>query len=65
MQVFLIEEEKSASFFKKYFKRIEVANDKILINCNIENLKVSAKIKIYRKIKNILDSNNIKNVILS
>ena len=65
MQVFLIEEEKSASFFEKYFKRIEVANDKILINCNIENLKVSAKIKLFRKIKNILDSNNIKNVIIS
>ena len=65
MQVFLIEEEKSASFFKKYFKRIGVVNDKILINCNIENLKVSTKIKLFRKIKNILDSNNIKNVIIS
>ena len=65
MQVFLIEEEKSASFFKKYFKRIEVVNDKILINCNIENFKISTKIKLFRKIKNILDSNNIKNVIIS
>lgn len=65
MQVFLIEEEKSASFFKKYFKRIGVVNDKILINCNIENFKISTKIKLFRKIKNILDSNNIKNVIIS
>lgn len=65
MQVFLIEKEKSVSFFKKYFKRIEVVNDKILINCNIENFKISTKIKLFRKIKNILDSNNIKNVIIS
>ena len=65
MQVFLIDEANSPSFFEKYFKRIEVVNDKILINYNIENLKISAKIKLFRKIKNILDSNNIKNVIIS
>ena len=59
MQVFLIEEVNSPSFFEKYFKRIGVVNDKILINCNIENLKVSTKIELFRKIKDRYNKNII------
>ena len=65
MQVFLIEENTKENFLKSIFKKIEVKNDKILINCKLNKLKLRKKIKIIEKIKYILDFNNVKNIIIS
>ena len=46
MQVFLIEENTKENFLKSIFKKIEVKNDKILINCKLNKLKLRKKIKI-------------------
>ena len=63
MQVFLIEKANKPSIFKKIFKKVEIVNDKIYINSNIN--KFSCKLKIFKKIRNELILNNVKNIILS
>ena len=65
MQVFLIEDVNNPNFLKKIIKKAELVDDKILINYDIEKLKISRKLRVFFKIKNILDSNNTKNIILS
>ena len=65
MQVFLIEENTKENFLKSIFKKTEVKNDKILINCKLNRLKLRKKIKIIEKIKYILNINNVKNIIIS
>lgn len=63
MQVFLIEEASKTSLLKRLVKKVELINDKILINCKIT--KYSQKIRAFKKIQEILAQNNVKNIILS
>lgn len=65
MQVFLIEEANKPSILKKWFKKIDIIDDKIYINCNTDKLKFSYKLKLFTKIRNALILNNVRNVILS
>ena len=63
MQVFLIEEASKTSLLKRLVKKVELVDDKILINCKIT--KYSRKIRAFKKIQEILAQNNVKNIILS
>ena len=63
MQVFLIEEASKTSLLKRLVKKVELIDDKILINCKIT--KYSRKIRAFKKIQEILAQNNVKNIILS
>lgn len=63
MQVFLVKQNEKFSIFKYLFKKIEVIQDKIIINFNIVKLK--RKIKIAKKISKILIKNNSNTVIIS
>lgn len=63
MQVFLVEEAKKVSLFKKIFKPIEIKEDKVILNCKCKNIKFKKKIKIVKNIKKKL--NLISKIILS
>ena len=65
MQVFLIEDTNNKNILKKWLKKIEIESDRILVNQNMEKLKINKKIKIVRKISQILKESNVKNIILS
>ena len=62
MQVFLIEEASKTSLLKRLVKKVELIDDKILINCKIT--KYSRKIRAFKKIQEILAQNNVKNIII-
>ncbi len=63
MQVFLIEKASKTSLLKRLINKVELIDDKILINCKIT--KYYHKIKAFKKIQEILVANNVKNIILS
>ena len=64
MQVFLIEENQR-NFIKKFFNVINVENDKIIINGYYKEMKLKKKIKIVKKIKEILVNNDVNTIIVS
>lgn len=65
MQVFLIKSNVKYNIFKYIFKRIEVEDDKIILNCNIDKMKLKRKIKIVKEITKILKRYNSSSVILA
>lgn len=65
MQVFFISQNLKYSVFKYFFKRIEIKKDKLILNCNIDKMKLKKKIKIVKKISKILNKNNSNTVIIS
>ena len=65
MQVFLVEEVEKASFFKKIVKKVEVCEDKVLLNFDCRNLKFGQKVKAVGSIKNLLEKNRVYKLIVS
>ena len=65
MQVFLIEEKESPSFWKNFFKVIEIIDDKIILNFEISKCKFNKKAQLSMKIREILDLNLSNMIILS
>lgn len=65
MQVFLVEEVDKTNIFKKWLKKVEIREDRVLLNVKCKNLKFRQKVKIVHSIKKILDKNNVKKIILS
>ena len=65
MQVFLIEESSQKSFLKSIFKKVQILEDKIILNCECDNMKIKKQIKLIDNVANILKINNVKNIIIS
>lgn len=61
MQVFLLEENNKKNKIKSFFKKVEIKNDKILLNCKLNKMNIKGKIKLAKELNKI----NIKNIILS
>lgn len=61
MRVFLLEERKE----KWSLKKIKIIDDKIVLNCDLDKMKINKKIKLVRKIKRILDENGVKKILIS
>ena len=60
MKTFFLEQAKNTGIFK--FKIVEQRENKIILNKDILNLKISKKIKIAKKIKIILQGQNCKQI---
>ena len=60
MQVFFIKQNKKYNFFRK----VELYDDKILINSNVKKMNLNKKIKIVKKICKILAQNSVNTIIL-
>ena len=65
MQVFLVTQNVKYSIFKYFFKRIEIKDDKICLDCNIDKMKLKKKIKLVKKIAQVLAKHKSHAVILS
>ena len=65
MQKILCIENKKSNIIKKIFKKTELLQNTIIINQDIEKIKLRKKIKIIKKINRILEMNKCKTVLLS
>lgn len=65
MQKILCIESKKSNILKNIFKKIELLENTIIINQDIEKIKLRKKIKIIKKINRILEMNKCKTVLLS
>ncbi len=65
MQKILCIENKNSNIIKKIFKKTELLQNTIIINQDIEKIKLRKKIKIIKKINRILEMNKCKTVLLS
>lgn len=65
MQKVLCIENKKSNIIKKIFKKTELLQNTIIINQDIEKIKLRKKIKIIKKINRILEMNKCKTVLLS
>ena len=61
MKTFFIEENTKIGLFQS-IKKITQKNNRILINKKIENLSLKNKVVIIKKIKRILDRENVRQV---
>ena len=61
MQVFLVEENNKKNKIKSFFKKFEIKNDKILLNCKLNKMNIKGKIKLAEELNKL----NRKNIILS
>lgn len=65
MQKILCIENKKSNIIKKIFKKTELLQNTIIINQDIEKIKLRKKIKIIKNINRILEMNKCKTVLLS
>ena len=63
MRTFFIEENKKIGLFQR-FRKITQKNNRILINKKIVNLSLKNKAVIVKKIKNILERENVRQVVI-
>lgn len=65
MNILFVKQAIKPNIIKRIFKGIQVKEGKIIINCNLSKAKIKKKMKIVKKIKQILNNNSCKNVIIS
>lgn len=65
MQIFFIKKEDKVGFFRKFFKKIRIDEDMILINYDSNNVNFNYKIKMVKAIKKFLIKRNVEKLIVS
>lgn len=65
MNILFIKQGIKQNIIKKFFKGIQVKENNIIVNYNLSKAKIKKKIRISKKIKQILEKNNCKNVLIS
>lgn len=65
MNITFIEESENKNFLKKFLKPVKYEEGKIVINCNLNKQSIKTKIKLAKKIKELLNSSKVNTVILS
>ncbi len=65
MNILFIKQTIKPNIIKRIFKVIQVKENNIIINCNLSKAKIKKKIKIIKKIKQVLNKNFCKKVIIS
>ena len=63
MKTFFIEEGK-VSYIKRFFKKIQRKENKIIINTNLKKMKVENKLKLAKKINNILVNERCRQIVI-
>lgn len=64
MNILPIEESKNKNIFKRFFKPLEMKNNRLIINTNFNKIGLKKKIKLVKKIKRLIDNNNFNKVII-
>lgn len=65
MNTLFIEEAEKINIIKKIYKPIECINEKIVLNLKLNKASIKKKMKIAKKIRNILDTHKSNTVIVS
>ena len=65
MNILLIEQAQKRSFVKKLFKPLEIKEKKVIINVDLNKINIKRKIKLVKKLKNILNNNDCQKVLIS
>lgn len=64
MKTFFVEESRSNVGFKKFYKKIEKTDNKIIINCSLKRMSIKKKEKIAKKIKGILLNEKCRQIVI-
>ena len=65
MNILFVEENDKKCLIKKVFKEVELKENKIIINKDIDKIKINKKIKIIGKIRNILNKSESNLIVMS